>query len=206
MLSSQSSNGKGNIYYVRHGSTNLNSADKLRSWNDVPLDAKGKLEAHKVGKELKGKRIESIITSDLSRAEDTGKIVSEETGIKNISSEKALRPWNLGELAGRDVKDTLDVLKNYAENKPDSSIKGGESFNTFKKRYITGIKNIMAQNAGKNIIIVSHHRGDRLLDGWEKKGDNPQMQIDLPTFFQKGMDPGKYRVIKFSDLQKNGRG
>jgi broad specificity phosphatase PhoE len=202
MLSSQQNKG-GQFYYVRHGSTHLNSANKLRAWQDIPLDEDGKKEANKVGEQLKNKKIDVIVTSDLSRAEETARIISKHIGVKVSEKLLGLRPWNLGALAGQDVKDTLPILEEFARNEPDSAIKEGESFNTFKRRYITTVKKLMTKYAGKNVVMVSHHRGDRILDAWEAKGDNPNMEVDLNIFLKKGMEPGTYRIIKFEGLQKN---
>ena len=51
------------IILIRHGSTKLNSEsgntspDKIRGWQDVPLDDRGVQESHEAAKELDGNKI-----------------------------------------------------------------------------------------------------------------------------------------------------
>lgn len=189
----------GNIYYVRHGETPLNSEDKLRAWTNVPLDQTGRKEAAKLGQSLMNK-IDVIVTSDLDRARDTAEIISQITGVPISEETLSLRPWDLGSLAGQSVSDTLPVIKEYALDKPQEPIQGGESFNSFKARYLTGISDIMNKYPGQNVAVVSHHRGDRILAAWEQEG-SIDFHVDPNIFLQRGMEPGSYRVIPFKDLQ-----
>lgn len=179
---------------VRHGSTKLNDSGKIRGWADVDLDEKGQEEAKEAGEELKKNPPDLLVVSDMKRTQETAEIISKITGspIKEVSRD--FRPWDLGDLTGQSVKGTLPIIQEYAKEKPDEKIPGGESFNSFKKRFLTGLEEVIKKYKGKNIGIVTHHRGDRIIDGWIK-GDMTG-DIDMDSFLSKGIDPGAVIIHK----------
>ena len=69
------------IYFVRHGQSQAN-ADEVSAGSefDTPLTPKGRTQAAQTGQILKGKGIELIVSSTLSRAIDTAKIIAEQIG------------------------------------------------------------------------------------------------------------------------------
>ena len=180
------------IYLIRHGAThlnadNVNSVDKIRGWSDVPLTDEGRKEAEQIGQQLKGRGIRSIVTSDLSRAKETADIIGKHIGVKPVSS-KDLRPWDLGELTGKDTEKCLPAIADYVHNKPDKAVPKGESFQSFHKRAFKGIDEAV-KNHPAPVAIVTHHRVERLLKAWDETGqDNPR--IDLGTFLSRGEAPG----------------
>ena len=90
------------MYALRHGSTTLNEDNKFRGWLNPDLDNQGIADARDAAKFLKDKGIKRIFCSDLSRARETAQIVAKELGITVVTPDEALRPWNIGELAGKD--------------------------------------------------------------------------------------------------------
>jgi broad specificity phosphatase PhoE len=192
-------NGSTIVYIVRHGATKLNnqvdmSEDRIRGWSDVPLVEEGREEARGAAKKLAGKGIKAIMTSDLSRAHETADIIGKVIGIKPIASQK-LRPWNLGKLTGCTTKESLPKIANYVRNRPDEAVPGGESFNSFKARAFAGLAEAVTQNAAP-ILIVTHHRDERLFEAWQKRGQPASHTIDLDTFLQKGDPPGGIKMMQ----------
>src|SRR5215469_6722522 len=116
-------------YIVRHGKTRLNdetsaSVDRERGWSDVPLTPEGRQEAKAAALKLKSKGIEAIVSSDLNRAKETANIIGGILGIKPEFSFE-LRPWNLGDLTGRVMKEAKPQICAYAK-KPEEKVPGGE--------------------------------------------------------------------------------
>ena len=185
---------KRNIMLVRHGATEMNnddvSVDRLRGWTDVPLSAQGREEAQRLGQKLKANPPSTILTSDLERAADTAKVISQATGAPIAEETQDFRPWNVGDLAGKKSSEGIPVLANYAEHKPGEAVPGGEAFNDFKKRFFTGLLDAIDNHEG-TIAIVSHHRGERLLRAWEAAGFPENGDIDIKTFNQKGEHTGQ---------------
>lgn len=71
--------------FVRHGESQANASGLIATL-DSPLTDKGKEQAHKTGLELKGKGIDTILCSPLTRAKQTAEVIAKELGIstKNI--------------------------------------------------------------------------------------------------------------------------
>lgn len=179
------------IYIIRHGSTKLNSANKIRGWLDVPLDTKGKREARDIAPEVKKKGIDIIVASDLDRTQETAHIICTKTGIPFKEATKDFRPWNVGIWSGKNADEAHKVLKELSEKEPNKRIEKGESFNDFKDRFINGIRRIEKKYSNKRIGIVTHYRGDRIYEAWKAKGFPKDNEVDLKVFNSKGIDPGK---------------
>lgn len=185
------------IYIVRHGETQLNHEEKIRGWINVDLDENGLKQAHELGKELKGKDIQGIFTSDLNRARETARIISDETGVPIILTSKDFRPWHLGIYEGESSKDSLSELQDLIKNRPNEKVPQGESFNDFKNRFLGAINELIKKYDG-NYIIVAHHRNERLVSAWIKAGrDNDN--VDVNEMMKKGIEPGTFDEYDISD-------
>ncbi len=68
------------LYFVRHGLSQLNVEGRLAGFLDTPLVDDGRKQAKKAGQTAKELGIEYIITSPLSRAYETAKIIATEIG------------------------------------------------------------------------------------------------------------------------------
>ncbi len=196
----------GVIYILRHGATKLNnqtdmSEDRIRGWTDVPLAEEGRKEAQAAALKLKAKGVDAIVTSDLSRAQETAAIIGKALGVKPAVS-RGLRPWNLGTFAGTSTKEALPKIAEYAQKRPDESVPEGESFNQFKERAFGGLADAIEANQGKVLVIVTHHRNERLYEAWEKAGRPEDLSIDMPTFLQKGDPPGGIKELAIGDVEK----
>ena len=177
------------ICVVRHGKTALNDdgdgVDRIRGWKDVPLDDDGRKEAKRLADELRDSGIEVIFYSDLARAADTAKEIAETTGAELVEMTK-LRPWNLGAYAGRESAEVHPELRDYAEHKPDEAVPAGESWNSFKARAFEAVREAIEGAAGRTAALVTHHRIERLLNGWKDAGMPDDRAIDFDTMFSKG--------------------
>lgn len=194
------------IFLLRHGATRLNnqtdmSEDRIRGWTDVPLAEEGRKEAQAAALKLKAKGVNAIVTSDLSRARETAAIIGKALGVKPAVS-RGLRPWNLGTFSGKSTKEALPEIADYAQKRPDESVPQGESFNAFKERAFAGLADAIEANQGKVLVIVTHHRNERLYEAWEKAGRPEDLSIDLKEFLQKGDPPGGIKELAIGDVDK----
>ena len=107
------------LYFVRHGESEWNVADKICGRTDIPLTKRGHEQAVETGKKIvaDGIKADEILYSPLLRAADTAKHISEMTGIP-ARMEPRLVEQNFGvwegtsmfELAQR-IYNLLDELK-----------------------------------------------------------------------------------------------
>ncbi len=65
------------LYFIRHGEAAMNALNIFAGRTDTPLTEKGRQQARTAGEEAKALHIDYIISSPLSRAYDTAKIVAE---------------------------------------------------------------------------------------------------------------------------------
>jgi|SRR5882672_1946119 len=196
------------IYIVRHGATKFNaeagvSVDRERGWSDVRLTEEGRQEARKAGAALKSKGLTAIVSSDLERAKETAQIIGGIIGIKPEFSFK-LRPWNLGDFTGEDLKEANPQICAYAKT-ADKPVPGGESFNAFKMRAFQGVDEAVRKHPDP-LLIVCHHRVERLIAGWCKAGEPASHAINLNTFLEQGDPPGGIIILHTSEAALGGKG
>lgn len=183
---------------IRHGETALNVQDNIRGWSDVPLNEHGHKQAEKLGRELRGRGIDMLIASDLTRTLQTANIISCESRIPIVATTMALRPWNVGRYTGESGAKAHPILLEYAIEKPEENIPEGESFESFKMRVLIGLISFLNQYPDKLIAFVCHHRNDRLIRGWYEAGAPDDLEIDFEHFNQHGIEPGTADILEIS--------
>lgn len=191
-------------YLARHGATDFNgmgdSAERIRGHLDVPLTDEGRGQATAMGKDLKDSGISMLFSSDLSRASETAALMSMEMGNIPVLPQQGLRPWKLGKgIEGEPVDQVMPMIDHLIDN-PDDYREDGESFNTFKNRFMSSFNRIQSDYANDHVGIVTHYRGVKLLDGYIAGGKTGN--IDMSVFRAKDTScpPGSYRCM---DKQTN---
>jgi broad specificity phosphatase PhoE len=201
MAKSDGKNMGAQFYLIRHGATPLNSqdggVDRIRGWSNVPLSPKGHKEAEALGNRLKDSGIKLLFHSTLGRAADTAKAIAEKTNAKLIPSDNLL-PWNVGVYTGRNSNEAHPELVKLAEKQPDMAPENGESFNDFKERALHGLREAIHAANGQPMGIVTHHRVERLINGWLANGQQPDFSIDFDTMFRHGEDPATAQKVNVS--------
>jgi broad specificity phosphatase PhoE len=188
------------IYFGRHGETDLNSEDRLRSWIDEPLNADGIKEAEAMAKKMEKFPLNRIYTSDLDRADKTARIVAKAHNLKPIPRQW-FRPINYGEWNGKkvtDVKEEMQKLLDEWKTNPDKKAPGdGDSFTEFQDRFLGGLHAVInAASGNEQIMILGHLRNCLLLwavakNGEPLKGDTLDL-IDDKHFHQESGSVAKY--------------
>lgn len=161
------------LILVRHGQSEWNEKNLFTGWKDPKLTAKGINEAIKAGKELKetGYSFDKMFTSDLFRAQETGRIILEQMEIPSIKviKTKNLNERNYGDLAGLN-KD--DARKKWGEDQVhiwrrsfDVSPPNGESLKDTAERVLPYFKKNIAPELtkGLNILVTAHGNSLRAL-------------------------------------------
>jgi Histidine phosphatase superfamily (branch 1) len=141
-----------------------------------------------------GQLEDRIYTSDLRRACETAHIIGRALSVP-ISRQINLRPWDLGTFAGQSTKDAMPRIARYVRDMPDKPVPQGESFNDFKQRALSGLRDILDHSAAEKIAIVTHYRIERLIKAWIAAGAPSDMRIDIPVFLAKGENTGEAEII-----------
>lgn len=135
------------IYLVRHGETDWNTKLLFQGQTDIPLNKTGISQARHIARELKGRSIEAIVSSDLLRARRTaGEIQKACAGKCPVDTFPELRERDYGNFEG----------KRYDQLTPGGRGFTGENDKRFFARINRVFDRIMADYSGKNIAIVTH--------------------------------------------------
>lgn len=147
------------IYFVRHAESEA-TARKIAAGGefDTPLSVNGRRQSLAVGKDLKTKKIDLIISSPLSRALGTAKIIAKEIGYdtNKIITNPILVERGLGIYSGRPL---IDFKKDYENNMLDDSVEPVESL----VQRVNEALDWLAQLNGERIVLVSHGDVSRAL-------------------------------------------
>ena len=161
------------LVLVRHGQSEWNEKNLFTGWKDPQLTQKGVDEAINAGNELKqaGYSFDKMFTSDLFRAQETGRIILEQMGTPSIITikDQCLNERNYGDLAGLN-KD--EARKKWGNDKVhewrrsfDIQPPGGESLKDTAERVLPYFKeNVIPElEKGSNILIAAHGNSLRAL-------------------------------------------
>ncbi len=89
------------ILAIRHGETAWNVDGRLQGHRDIPLGDTGRVQARRLAQALAGRGdIDAIVSSDLSRALETARIVAEAQGLP-VTTDIGLRERCFGDFEGR---------------------------------------------------------------------------------------------------------
>lgn len=145
------------IWLVRHGQTAWNKAHRAQGHTDIPLDEVGKQQALLVGRAMAELPIERVVSSDLSRALDTGKQIAEAANI-SISVDDRLRERSFGEWEGEDFPTIAERFPKMADEQGVSRNHvrppGGESFADVYARLQEFTEELISRN--ENTVIATH--------------------------------------------------
>ena len=164
---------KSNLVLVRHGQSEWNKKNLFTGWKDPKLTDLGIEEAKTAGNLLKLRNIEFDImfTSDLFRAQETGRLILEQMDQSSILTikDQCLNERNYGELAGLN-KD--DARKKWGEEQVhiwrrsfDIPPPGGESLKNTAERVLPYFETEIMPKVkdGLNILIAAHGNSLRAL-------------------------------------------
>ena len=154
------------IIIIRHGETEWNKTGRFQGHSDVPLSAEGRAQAAALGKNLVVDHVDAIYASDLTRAMETAAPLAQRFGLEVIS-DPLLRELNFGSWEGRNFNDVNaenpNAMKNFYTDPEQADIPESEPFPEFQRRVAGRVREIVAQERGQRIVIVSHGASIRIL-------------------------------------------
>lgn len=142
------------IYFVRHGQSEWNVADKICGSTDVPLTEKGYMQAEETGKNIveSGLKIDKILYSPLIRAKETALKISEMTGVM-AECEPRLMEQNFGVWEGTSPRSNPEFQ--LAKQQFVSSYGGGESMLKLAQRIYNLLDDLKEDD--KVYVLVAHN-------------------------------------------------
>jgi len=159
-----------NLVLVRHGQSEWNKKNLFTGWKNPDLTELGVKEAIKAGKLLKSKGLsfDIMFTSDLFRAQETGRLILEHMDLSNIEiiKDQNLNERNYGDLAGLN-KD--EARSKWGEEQVhiwrrsfDVPPPGGESLKNTAERVLPYFNNSIRPKIDENLNILIAAHGNSL--------------------------------------------
>lgn len=146
--------------FIRHGQSHANSQNILQGQSDSGLDQTGRRQAELLALRLQQQPpFDFIYSSDLKRAHETAKYITEKIGGEIILSSE-LREWNFGDLQGLQHDELLhkypDIMRSLYKTGAPVNIPNGESRDEMECRCQGFIETLACRHPGKRLLLVTH--------------------------------------------------
>jgi broad specificity phosphatase PhoE len=146
-------------YLVRHGLTAANRENRFAGRSDEPLHPEGVAQLELIGQRLTGLGIEAIFCGPLRRTRQSAEIVAELVGAPVVAhdglNEIFLPHWDgltKEEITGNFGSEYPSWLSDPA----DFQVQGCETILAVQQRAAACLEQLLAENRGKKILVVSH--------------------------------------------------
>ena len=183
---------KSKLVLVRHGQSEWNAKNLFTGWKDPKLTDLGIQEAIKAGDllETRNLKFDLMFTSDLFRAQETGRLILEQMNHADIQviKDQSLNERNYGDLSGLN-KD--EAREKWGEKQVhiwrrsfDVPPPGGESLKNTAERVLPYFKReIMPKvKEGLNILVAAHGNSLRaLVMELEKISSEEIVKLEIAT-------------------------
>lgn len=142
------------IYLMRHGQTSYNLEGRLTGrGSDPELTESGRIQANKAGELLKQSDISHIVSSNMTRTNQTAEIINQHLNL-DIHFDSELQEKDKGGLEGELISVGLPIINSLSDNEVHP-IYGGESDAVFRGRIVKAIcKYLFSEKEA--VLLVSH--------------------------------------------------
>jgi len=148
------------LLLVRHGETELNSAERYWGQSDVKLSPLGLRQAERLHDRLATEKIDAVYSSDLQRALATAKIIASGHRL-NVTICAELREINFGELEGLNFEEISQRFPEFTakwrvQRDTDIEFPGGESLAQLHSRVGNFVGRLQKGKAEETVLVVAH--------------------------------------------------
>lgn len=154
------------LLLIRHAESTWNAAGRWQGHADLPLSARGRIQAEALGSELEEQGIDVLLSSDLLRAAQTAAILGKAFGLEPILDAR-LRELDIGRWAGLTRAEIAErdpeALARFEIGDPDARAGGGESRRELRSRVRAFAHQLCWQHAGRLVAVVAHMGAIRAL-------------------------------------------
>lgn len=185
------------LVLVRHGVTEHTAAKRFSGGlggDNPPLSEEGRAQARAAAQWLAalGDKVDSVLASPVRRTRETAEVVAAALDLP-VSEEPGFAEMEFGswdgltflEVAERDQAG-LDAWLGSLEVPPP----GGESFRQVEERVLAGLDRVLAEHAGRTVVVVSHVTPIKTLVAHA-------MGAPLEAVFRMELSPASISVVSF---------
>ena len=155
----------GHLILVRHGQQQWPDPESSTTgdWVDPPLSAVGRQQADEVGKYLAPSPISAVYSSQLARANDTGKAIAAHHGL-DVTVMESLEEIRMFQHIPDDQK-AIDVVgekvlegarERFVQIRKWDAYPFSESSLDFRRRVGYSIEGVMAGHPGETVVVACH--------------------------------------------------
>lgn len=138
------------LYLVRHGETDWNLERRIQGSTDIRLNATGRQQAARAGRLLARRSWDGIITSPLSRAAETARIIADELGLGLPETLDDIVERAYGEAEGLSDAELARLFPG------DTPVPGRESRQDVTARVIPALLRVAEQHPREHVILATH--------------------------------------------------
>jgi broad specificity phosphatase PhoE len=154
------------IFMVRHGATVLSAEDRFAGATDVALSDEGRNQTRGLAERLRAEQIAAVYASPLGRTVETAGILAQPHQLE-VQLRDGLREISHGrweQMTRREVEQKYPEEAGEWEKDPYTFAPlGGESGLAVTARALPVLIDIVRENPGKTVLVVSHKATIRLL-------------------------------------------
>lgn len=142
------------IGLVRHGLTDWNAMGKIQGQTDIPLNEEGRRQARLLGERLRNEpyRWDFVVSSGLSRAEETARIISTMLDIPLAKPDSRIRERRYGQVEGMTAEERE---ARFGANWHEQDL-GQETDIELMSRGLVFLDDMALKHPDGNILVVSH--------------------------------------------------
>jgi alpha-ribazole phosphatase len=153
------------LFLVRHGETDWVKAHRCHGFSDIPLNARGLMQAERLRERLRHERLDAVYSSDLQRAQGTARTVASALDLAVVPCPE-LREIHFGEFEGAIFEEiggrNPALAQAWLERSISLAMPGGESLPQLVQR-VAGFAPRLHSHDGQTVLIVAHSGSLRAL-------------------------------------------
>jgi len=142
------------IGLIRHGLTDWNAAGRIQGQTDIPLNGEGREQAERLGRRLLTEEYQwdYIITSGLSRAQETGEIISKLLNVPMLEPDARLKERAFGQIEGLTSEERV---ARWGKSWETLDL-GQEQIADIQIRALAFLEHLWSAYPDQNVLIVTH--------------------------------------------------
>lgn len=135
---------------IRHGQTDWNAQRRLQGATDIPLNEVGRGQARDAVAVLSGYEWDAIVSSPLSRAAETAKLIADGLGLGVARRVPELTERSFGPAEGLQAGPELEALRIRG------GYRGAESEEEAAARGLGALEALAEEFSGGRVLVVAH--------------------------------------------------
>lgn len=157
------------FYFVRHGETEHNRRGVIQGRGvDTALNDTGRAQSRALAQRLQSVSVDALYASTLKRAKQTADILARPHEPLSRTYLRDLREMDWGVFEGEPPSEERDasmgaVRSDWQQGQYERAIDGGESIRDVQARAQAALRHIVAREAGRTALVVTHGRYLRVL-------------------------------------------